>query len=339
MKLWRPALKLAFIGGVGVAAAVLVANTLSVPVPGKTVEYSAIFSNVEGLTPGNDVTVAGVRVGRVDSVEFVAAGAGRTQALVRFEIQSDKKPSADAAAAIRYGDMLGIRYLALTAPTDGSSGTLAPGSQIPLDRTAPPVDLTALVNGFKPLFDAIDPAQVNDLARSVVDAFQGESAAVSTLLTRIADVTENLNNHQAVFTQLVTNLNGLLGSVNQRGSQVSDLINGLATMSTSVAAHNEQLIGLLDNGSAAVRSLADLMTNEMEPLNQSVVDLDNMTKAWVANTDTFNQTMTELPRLAASVNRIGDYGGWLNLYICNFTLKAGTAEVNIFGPTHSAVCR
>src|SRR5699024_11439158 len=71
-------------------------------------------------------------------------------------------------ASVRYGDMLGIRYLSLdpTAegrPAVGGPQELAPGQTLPLAATTPPVDLTALVNGFKPLFEAVEPEEVNAL--------------------------------------------------------------------------------------------------------------------------------------------------------------------------------
>ncbi|MDG3009043.1 MCE family protein [Rhodococcus sp. D2-41] len=332
----------------GVLAAILVANTLSVPVPGATTRYSAVFSDVDGLVPGSDVTLTGVRVGRVDSVSFVAGPDGGSQALVDFEVQSKHALSEQVSAAIRYGDMLGVRYLALVDPvtSSGTSGTtltaaasLPAGAQIPLSRTTGPVDLTALVNGFKPLFDAIDPAQVNGLARSVVDAFQGESGTISTLLVRIASVSENLADHEQVFGRLVANLNTLLGAVNTRGSEVRELITGLSQLSTSLAEHNTQLITLLDQGSSTVAGAVELFTQSIAPLGQTVTDLKNMTGAWVPNTDRFDETMRLLPAFADSLNHIADYGSFLSLYMCNFTLKADAAEVNLLGTTHSAVCR
>lgn len=341
----RSALALAAYLAAGVLAAVLVANTLSVPVPGATTRYSAVFSDVDGLVPGSDVTLTGVRVGRVDSVSFVAGPDGGSQALVDFEVQSKHALSEQVSAAIRYGDMLGVRYLALVDPsrsaglTTVAAATLPAGARIPLARTTGPVDLTALVNGFKPLFDAIDPAQVNGLARSVVDAFQGESGTMSTLLVRIASVSENLADHEQVFGQLVANLNTLLGAVNKRGSEVRELITGLSQLSTSLAEHNTQLITLLDQGSSTVAGAVELFTQSIAPLGQTVTDLKNMTGAWIPNTTRFDQTMRLLPAFADSLNHIADYGSFLNLYMCNFTLKADAAEVNLLGTTHSAVCR
>ena len=71
---------------------------------------------------------------------------------------------------------------------------------------------------------------------------------------------------------------------------------------------------------------------------QTVQQLESVTGSWIASTDEFNRLLVNLPQFADAANRIGSYGSFISLYLCNFTLKAGDMEANIFGPTHSPVC-
>ncbi|STZ88969.1 Mce family protein, Mce5B [Mycolicibacterium fortuitum] len=170
---WQSWAKLGAFGTAGVLSAVLVMNTLSVPVRGNTVTYQAQFTSVEGLNAGNPVTMNGIRIGRVDSIRFAPNGDGTSRADVDIEVNSDFTLTSNVTAAVRYGDMLGARYVALSDPggaimdvsTDEPPARLAAGGVIPLAQTSPAVDLTALLNGFKPLFDALAPEQVNTLTR------------------------------------------------------------------------------------------------------------------------------------------------------------------------------
>lgn len=333
----RPLFALTAFTTAGILSTIVVANTLSVPVAGDTTTHTAEFTGVEGLRAGNDVTLAGVRIGKVDGVEFTTDGA-RSTAVVTFDVQKSVPIAANVTAAIRYGDMLGARYLALVAPDD-PAGTLDDGDSIPIDRTSPPVDLTALVNGFKPLFDAIEPAQVNALARSITDAFSGEAGTVDSLLRHIASVTNALSDNEQVLTELITDLDSVLQTMNSRGADITRLITGLTDMSQVVADRNASVITVLDEGSGAIHALAELLTSASGSLDRTVTDLTATTQSWIPETEQFDRTMTVLPELAQSINHIGDYGGWLNLYTCNFTLKAGDAEVNIFGGTHTEICR
>ncbi len=324
---------------VGVVASVVVANTLTVPTPGDTSEYSAEFTDVEGLQPGDAVTAAGVRVGRVESVTRTDADNGGAHALVGFDVRDDVTLDAQVHAAVRYGDMLGVRYVALTAPLTPSGEDLPAGARIPIGRTSPPLDLTAVFNGFKPLFEALDPEQVNTLARSVVDAFGGRSGGVGMLLTRIGDVTENLSSHREAIGRVVTNLGALAEAANQRGTELNSLIDGLARLGGTLAQHNQRLISVLDHGSSAAAEAADLLQHRVDTLEGTLHGLRDMTGSWVENTDDFHQTIAALVPFTERVGRTADYGSWLQLYTCTLTAKAGGLEVNLLGPAHSEVCR
>jgi phospholipid/cholesterol/gamma-HCH transport system substrate-binding protein len=334
-----PGLRLAAFCLVGVLAAVVVGNTLDRPVSGATSGYSAEFTDIEGLTPGSDVTLAGVRVGRVTGVTFAPRKDGTSRARVEFDIETRHELTTDVTAEVNYGDMIGVRYVALRLPDDRSGEVLPEGSTIPVEQTRPPVDLTALLNGFKPLFEAIDPAQMNTLAASVVDAFQGQGGTLESLLLHVASVSTDIVEQEQVFDDVITNLEQLVTVVDRRSDEVARLISGLGVVGQALAGDTGQLATLVDRGSSAVRSTAVLMSGAMAPLDTAVTDLRVMTDAWIPQTDNFNRTVAALPDLAHNINRIGDYGGWLNLYMCNFTIKSGEFETNIFGAAYSEVCR
>ncbi|MFE4463297.1 MlaD family protein, partial [Nocardia tengchongensis] len=84
-------------------------STLQRTVPGSTHNYSAVFSDVLGLRIGDDVRMAGVRVGRVDKIEF----ADGYRARVEFRIEADQHPTTSTKALVRYQNLIGQRYIAL----------------------------------------------------------------------------------------------------------------------------------------------------------------------------------------------------------------------------------
>src|SRR3546814_20306036 len=72
--------------------------------------------------------------------------------------------------------------------SDVCSSDLA-DSTIPVANTEPALDLTTLFNGFKPLFTALDPDQVNELSMNLVQVLQGEGGTVASLLENTASLT------------------------------------------------------------------------------------------------------------------------------------------------------
>ncbi|MBD0023377.1 MCE family protein [Gordonia pseudamarae] len=320
---------------VGIVAAVVMSNTLRVPVHGDTTVYRIQFYDAEGLTAGNPVSMSGVRIGRVDSVDLRPQKDGTALAEVKVTVAS-KYPLPDKVhATVRYGDMLGARYIALESTPDTPART---GNRIPVGATTAAINLTALMNGFQPLFSALDPDQANQLARGFVDTFEGRGGSVQTLLEQISTMGQNLAANGAVFTRLVSNLNALMTTVSDRSPELTELFDGLGKLSSTLIGDNGQLTTLLDSGDKAVTALADMMTAAGSDFETSLKGLTNITSAWIPQTGEFTTFLANFPTLARKLNQSGRYGGFIMLYLCNFTLEAAGLSANIFGPLHSPSC-
>lgn len=321
---------------IGVIAAVLVTNTLRVPMSGPTTTYVMQFEDAEGLLPGNPVTISGVRVGRVEGVALRAQPDGTSLAEVEVKIDRDQPLPENVHATVRYGDMLGARYISLRS--GDADGATVDGNSLGIDHTSGPVNLTALMNGFEPLFSALEPEQVNELARGFVDTFEGRTGSVELLLEQISRLGTDLSANSAIFARLVTNLSTLMGTVNDNSPQLITLFDGLNDLTSEIVGDNGQLAALLDSGDKAVGALAGMMTAAGDDFQKSLTNLESMTGAWIPHTGEFTKFLDQMPTMAASLNNSGRYGGFMMLYLCNFTLKAFDLEANIFGPLHSPVC-
>ena len=141
--------------------------------------YYAEFTNVTNLRKGKLVRIAGVEVGKVKNISI------NPDATVRVEFTADNSVTLTEGtrAVIRYDNLFGDRYLALE---EGAGGLkmLRPGQTIPLARTEPALDLDALIGGFKPLFRALNPDQVNALSEQLIQAFQDRAPRSGRFWTR-----------------------------------------------------------------------------------------------------------------------------------------------------------
>ncbi|UVE93963.1 MlaD family protein [Dietzia sp. B32] len=340
-----PAVQLFVFCLLGVLCTVLVINTLRVPVGFGARGYSAEFDDVGGLGPGSEVTVAGVRVGRVLGVDREIRAGGEVTAVVHFEVEQDNPVTAGARASVRYGDMLGIRYLSLD-PTPGGAPAvrgavdMPEGSRIPLEDTTGPVDLTALVNGFKPLFDSVRPEEVNALSHTVVAAFQGEPGAMDTLLSRLALLSRDVLDREDVYTRLADNVEALGDTLTGREGDLRRLVRGLDEVSGALAdGGGRDLALLIDRGGASSAALAAMLEETDRDLRTSVDAARHTTDGWVPRTDEFESTLGRVPGFAREVNALTRKGGFLSLYMCNFTVSWDGMQANPFGHQNSEVCR
>ncbi len=127
------------------------------------------------------------------------------------------------------------------------------GETIPLARTAPALDLTVLFNGFKPLFEALSPADVNKLAYEIITVFQGEGGTLESLLAHTASVTTTLANRDQLIGDLIDNLNEVLVTLGNRDDELSDLLIKLRQFVGGLSQDREAILGSLDSVSGTVR--------------------------------------------------------------------------------------
>lgn len=198
--------------------------------------YRAVFSDVTGLEEGDDIRVAGVRVGEVDGIRIK----DRTRAEVSFTVSADRPLLRSTGAVVRYRNLVGQRYIALTEGT-GDGTRLRPGGTIPLSRTQPALDLNALLNGFKPLFAALSPKDVNQLATEIIKTLQGEGGTVNSLLAHTASLTTTLANRDQLIGSVIDNLNTVLKTLDRRGARFSGLLKQLRRVISGLSADRKPI--------------------------------------------------------------------------------------------------
>ncbi|WP_156661059.1 MlaD family protein, partial [Mycobacterium sp. 852002-51163_SCH5372311] len=125
---------------------------------GATTKYSAVFADVSRLKTGQSVRVAGIRVGTVNGVSLRPD----KKVVVKFDADRNIVLTEGTRAAVRYLNLVGDRYLELI-DGPGSTRRLSAGAQIPVDRTAPALDLDLLLGGLKPVVQGLNAQDVNAL--------------------------------------------------------------------------------------------------------------------------------------------------------------------------------
>lgn len=281
---------------------------------GSKKDYKAVFSDATGVVKGDDIRIAGVKVGTVNDVEII----NRTQAVVEFSVEDETRLTESTYATVRYRNLVGQRYIALTEGA-GSPGVLREGSTIPLDRTTPALDLTVLFNGFKPLFAAMSPGDVNKLAFELIQVFQGEGGTLEGLLDRTASVTTTLASRDQLIGDLIANLNETLVTVGDRDQQLSDLIIQLRRFVGGLAQDREAILGSLDSISDLAVETSDLVTDIRPGLTKDVTELKKVTANLRRNEAELDRAIKVLPIKLEKVGRTAIYGSWFNFYLCDFT--------------------
>jgi phospholipid/cholesterol/gamma-HCH transport system substrate-binding protein len=302
---------------------------------GSSDTYRAEFVDATGLVKGDDVRIAGVKVGNVKSISIV----DRSRAMVTFDVQDGTALTRSTNAEIRYRNLVGQRYIALTNEI-GSTGVLDPGSTIPVSRTSPALDLTVLFKGFKPLFQALSPADVNELSYEIIQVFQGEGGTLDDMLAHTASITQTLADRDEVIGELITNLNSVLDHVGKRNRQRNQLITTFRQFVGGLKKDRGAILGSLDQISQLSVQTADLVSGIRAPF---VSDIHHL-RGFAANLDKgrpeIDRALQVLPIKLTKVGRTAIYGSWFNFYLCNFTgqIRIGKTAVPVSYNTGSERC-
>jgi len=278
--------------------------------------YSAVFSNVSGLKGGNFVRIAGVEVGKVKDMTLHKDGT----VTVDFSVDKDLQLTEGTKAVVRYENLIGDRYLSLEEGP-GSVRKLLPGQTIPLDRTSPALDVDALIGGFRPLFRALDPDQVNALSGQLLRVFQGQGGTISSVLAQTAALTNTLAGRDQLIGEVITNLNTVLGTFAARDDQfgagldnLSQLVQGLADRRTDIGTGVAYI-------NAAAGSVADLLTAARQPIKDTVTQTDRFAGQVMADHDYVDDLIKTLPDAYQVLARNGLYGDYFGFYLCDAILK------------------
>lgn len=281
-----------------------------------TTLYRAQFTNVTGLGGGNFVRIGGVEVGKVKSIKV------QPDAIVNVDFAVDPSVvlTEGSRAVIRYDNLSGGRYLALE---EGAGGTrvLKPGDTIPLSNTAPALDLDSLVGGFRPLFRALDPDQVNQLTGQLIAAFQGQGDSIASFLSQTASVTNTLADRDELIGQVITNLNTVLGSLGDQTDQFDKAVTSLSALVKGLADRRSDISASLGYLNDASGSFADLLDQSRPPLKEVLTQTDRAASIVVADHDYADNLLNTLPEKYRLLGRQGLYGDYFSFYLCDATLK------------------
>ncbi|MFC9996200.1 MlaD family protein [Nocardia sp. NPDC127526] len=315
-------------------------STLQRSVPGGTHSYSAVFSDVLGLRIGDDVRMAGVRVGRVDKIDFT----GDYRARVDFRIEDDQHPTTSTKALVRYQNLIGQRYIALM-PGEVAGRPLAPGDQIPLERTEPSFDVSALLSGFEPLFSVLQPDQVNSLSETLIQALQGNGVSLSSLVTQAAQLAATFGQRDQILGDVIANLSSVIAGLSNRSGELETLITQARSLTEALYSQGEALKTSVDRVATATDSLVNIIATVKPGVARAQNDATSGIALLLLNGASLDQAAVELPDILNALARFTSYGTYGNAYICRLDVSLWGVLLppglfsQVGGPAQSEVCR
>jgi phospholipid/cholesterol/gamma-HCH transport system substrate-binding protein len=223
-------------------------------------------------------------------------------------------------------NLVGDRYVVVLQGEPGAP-TLEPGGTVPIEQTSPALNLTALYDGFAPLFSALTPKDINELSLNLIRVLQGEGGTIEGLLAHTASLTTAIADRDDLVGEVITNLDGLLTTVDSRHQQLTRLVSELRRWVGGLAEDRVQIGNSVANLSSMAQVLAQLLTESRPILKEDIAQLRQLS-ALLAGPESqavVKRILENLPEMLEDQTRTGTYGSWYAYYVCG-------AAVNITLP-------
>jgi virulence factor Mce-like protein len=311
-----PLVKLAVFAVVTMMASYVLITTITNAGYGEQLTYKAQFADVAGLVDGDEVRISGVRVGQVVGIR-VAEGAERPVAEVELEVGADVPLPSTVEATIRYRNLVGQRYIALTEGEGSGGETLEEGAVIPLAQTTPALDLTVLFGGFQPLLQALSPADMNRVSFEIIQVFQGEGGTMESLLAHVGSLTTSLADRDDVIGSVIDNLTTVMGTLAARDQQLSDLVVSLQQFVTGLAGDREAIFDSLQTIDELAVSTSGFLDDARAPLAADIEALGDLSRNLGDTGDLVERFLQTVPVKLDLTTRTAINGSWFNFFMCS----------------------
>jgi phospholipid/cholesterol/gamma-HCH transport system substrate-binding protein len=280
----------------------------------KDYSLTANFDDVTGLNNGDAVKVAGVIVGKVDSIKVVdGPDTGKGRARVRFSVYKSVRLPTNTSASIRWRNLLGQRYVYLNPPAPGDAAPTVLRNGDHLADTTSVVDIGELFNELGPIITALNPDEVNQFIDAVSGALLGNEQNLDQTLDNLATVTAGVAGHDAEIGRLVGNVNTVAATVSSRDQEITRVLDNLVAISQTFSSNTQIVDDAVTNLSEVSTNLNRLLNDNQTQIGAILTNLEAVLNVVVDRLPTINSILSEFPTAAQSLLALGNVGQFLSL--------------------------
>jgi phospholipid/cholesterol/gamma-HCH transport system substrate-binding protein len=274
------------------------------PIVGGGTSYAADFSEAAGLVPGNEVRVAGVKVGKVTKVRL-----NGDRVRVTFKVK-DAWVGDRTTAMIRIKTLLGQKFLSLDPQ---GQQPLSPGDPIPKERTLAPYDVNEAFNGLATTVGQIDTKQLADSFTVLSDTFKNSPEHVRGALDGLSALSKTISSRDEQLAKLLQNTRQLTKTLADRNEEFEKLLSDGNLLLGEI---RKAISALLTGTRDLARELSGLVQDNQNQLKPALEQLGRVTTILQRNQDNLDRSLTLLaPFYRVFANTLGN-GRWFDTYIC-----------------------
>ena len=284
-------------------------NAQSLPLIGGGTVYKAQFSEAAGLQPDDVVRVAGVKVGKVESLSLEDG-----VVVVEFRVK-DAFVGDRSEAAIKIETVLGAKYLALVPR---GSGELDPDQPIPVERTASPYDVVEAFADLSTTVEELDTEQLASSFEVLAETFAETPDEVRTSLQGLARLSDTIASRDQQLQELLSATRQVTQVLADRNGEFTQLILDSNTLLTEVQERRALIDSILTDVQELAEQLSGLVADNREALTPTLQQLSTVTDILSRNRAALAETVNNFaPFVRVFTNTLGN-GRWFDSFVNDF---------------------
>jgi phospholipid/cholesterol/gamma-HCH transport system substrate-binding protein len=295
---------------VAIFALILIAfKADSLPLIGGGDTYYASFTDSSGLKPNDEVRIAGVRVGKVNSVDLDG-----DHVRVGFKIKTSSDFGSLTEAEIKVKTLLGSMFLALEPK---GPGQLKKGATIPESRTRSAYDVVEAFSGLAERAGKIDLPQLTKSLNTLAEATKNTPEELRSTLKGLSALSANVAARDDQVNTLLTNLKKVSGVLADRDQDIVTLMKDSDVLLRAVVARREAVHTLLVSTSKLSTELTALVKQSRADLKPALANLTGVVSVLKKNQTNLDDSLRLLaPFYRVFTNTLGT-GPWFDTWISN----------------------
>jgi phospholipid/cholesterol/gamma-HCH transport system substrate-binding protein len=275
-----------------------------------SLQYQARFAEAGGVVVGNDVTLSGIKVGKVSAVSLDDG-----EALVSFTVGSKYPLGSKTTVAVKTGTLLGERMLTLEPAGDEP---LDRNEVIPVTRTSSPYSLTDAVSELTDNTAGTDTTQLNQSLDTLSTTLNQIGPRLGPAFDGLSRLSEALNSRDGTLSDLLKTASDVTGILSERSQQVNSLILNANDLLAVLVERRQAIVDLLANTSAVSKQLVGLVADNEKELAPTLEKLNKVNEVLVRNRDNLAKAIPGAAKYQTTLGEAVSSGFYYTAYVPNF---------------------
>ena len=297
-----------------------------------TISVSGEFTDATGLVSGDQVNLAGVRVGKVTGVKVE-----RGIAVVSMAIDERHPVPVGSTFEVRWRNLLGQRIVEVLPPpgTQRTGTAMQDGARLGTDRTQAAADLSMLLNNTEPLIGQLDTEALNRVMGTLAAALEDREASIGQTIEDGSQLIATLAPRAAAIQRSIANLAELVAGIAERDDEVDRFLRSFASTAEVLAGQADGIGATLADADQLVAVLDRVLEASEGDLDTILATSTQVLDELVANKEALGEGLRTLNWTAASIARVTSQGRWFQVYARGVGLVNTFVQEPVIGPDYN----